>query len=370
VYSRSDELPLRRDEPPFLSREPDLLVHGLACPSEHALQSFHREEGSLKYLAVAFTLAILGAAHPAAQQAREAEQSQVFRSGASLVALNVTVTDKSERFVAGLEARDFAIFEDGVQQEVRFFESSAVPIDLIILLDTSSSMRHRMDLVHDAALGFIKKTLRAGDRGAVVTFSNGVDVLQPLTGDRAALESAIKSTVAGGATALHNALYISLKKFGRGANDTSEVRRQALAVLSDGDDTSSLIGFDDVLEVAQKSGVAIYPIALSPEFQLDRTSSGAPVFSQSQYSMRKLAQDTGAQAFFPESVRELGAIYQAIAAELSNQYSLGYAPRNSRSDGRFRRIVVRVTSRPELRPRARTGYVAARAGAVNQGSYR
>ena len=311
----------------------------------------------MKDLAVVFAVSILAVAHPAAQQAGEADQSPVFRSGASLVALSVTVTDKSKRFVTGLEARDFAVFEDGVQQEVRFFESSAVPIDLIILLDTSSSMRHRMELVHDAALGFIK-TLRDGDRGAVVAFNNGVDVVQPLTGDCTALESAIRSTVAVGATALHNALYVSLKQFGRRAKDTSEVRRQALAVLSDGDDTSSLIGFDDVLEVAQKSGVSIYPIALSPEFELDRSASGAPIFSQSQYSMRKLAQDTGAQAFFPESAHELGAIYEAISKELSNQYSIGYSPRNGRSDGRFHRIVVRVTSRPELRPRARTGYVA------------
>jgi Ca-activated chloride channel family protein len=252
---------------------------------------------------------------------------------------------------------DFAVFEDGIEQEVRFFESSVVPIDLIILLDTSSSMRHRMKLVHHAALGFIK-TLRDGDRGAVVAFNNGVDVLEPLTGDRAALESAILSTVAGGATALHNAIYVSLKEFGRRASDTSDVRRQALAVLSDGDDTASLIGFDDVLEVAQKSGVSIYPIALSPEFALERSASGAPIFSQSQYSMRKLAQDTGAQAFFPESAHELGAIYREIAEELSNQYSIGYSPRNGRADGRFHRIVVRVTTRPELRPRARTGYVA------------
>lgn len=292
--------------------------------------------------------------------AQQADPSPVFRSTASLVALNVTVTDKAKRFVTGLEAEDFAVYEDGVQQDVKFFESSAVPIDLIILLDTSSSMRHRMELVHEAALGFLK-SLRAGDRGAVVAFSDSVQVLQPLTGDRGALESAVRSTEAGGATALHNAIYVALKQFGRATG--TDIRRQALAVLSDGDDTASLIGFEDVLEVARKSRVSIYPIALSPELHVERSASGSPIFSQSQYSMRTLAQETGAQAFFPESARQLGAVYDAIAEELSSQYSIGYSPRNARSDGRFRRIVVRVTSRPELRPRARTGYVAASLGA-------
>lgn len=332
------------------------------------LAASSREEEVLRRLALAPALAILAIAQSipviAQTPAQQADQSPVFRSAASLVALNVTVTDKAKRFVTGLEAGDFAIYEDGVQQDVKFFESNAVPIDLIILLDTSSSMRHRMELVHEAALGFLK-SLRVGDRGAVVAFSDSVQVLQPLTSDRAALESAIRKTEAGGATALHNAIYVALKQFGRRATDTSDIRRQALAVLSDGDDTSSLIGFDDVLEVARKSGVSIYPIALSPELHVERSASGSPIFSQSQYSMRTLAQETGAQAFFPESARQLGAVYDAIAEELSNQYSIGYAPRNPRSDGRFRRIVVRVTSRPELRPRARTGYVAASLGASN-----
>lgn len=310
----------------------------------------------VKRLAALTTLALLGASPASAQSLEPVAQPPVFRSGASLVALNVTVTGPDKRFVTGLEAEDFAVFEDGIQQEVQFFESSAVPIDLIVLIDTSSSMRHRMPIVHEAALGFIK-TLRSGDRAAIVEFNDTVTVIQGLTSDRALLEAAIRGTTARGGTALHNALYVALKQFGRGARAVSDVRRQALAVLSDGDDTASLISFDDVLEVAHKSGVTIYPIALSSDEE-PRSPSGARYFSQSQYAMRRLAQETGAQAFFPSKVHELSRIYSAIAEELSYQYSLGYAPRNVRDDGRFRRISVRVTTRPELRPRARTGYIA------------
>lgn len=287
------------------------------------------------------------------------QQPGVFRSGASLVALNVTVTDQAKRFVTGLKAEDFAVFEDGVQQRVQFFESADVPMDLIVLIDGSSSMRDKMSIVHEAALGFLE-TLRAGDRGAVVSFADNVEVVQPLTSDLPSLQAAVKGTRAYGATALHNALYISLKEFGRAAQHAGEVRRQAIAVLSDGEDTSSLVSFDDVLGLARKSGVSIYTIRMQSEFATirARAENSRRHFSESTYAMKTLAQDTGGQAFFPEYASDLKSIYAGIAQELSSQYSIGYTPTNGRRDGRFRRIVVRVPTQPNLRPRARAGYTA------------
>jgi Ca-activated chloride channel homolog len=284
----------------------------------------------------------------------------VFRIGTNIVPLNVTVTDPNKQFVKGLTASDFSVFEDGVQQQVQFFETTEVPLDLIILLDTSSSMSDKMDVVHEAAVGFLK-TMKAGDRGAVVAFADGVDVLQTLTTDRLALEQAVRRTVARGATSLHNAIYIALKQFGRGSQpEGGPVRRQAVAVLSDGEDTSSLVTFEDVLAVARKSGVSVYPIALQSKYAASRLVSTGQrrYFSESEYSMRTLAQETGAQAFFPLQIYELKGIYAAIAQELSSQYSIAYAPANTRADGRFRKIVVRVDTRPELRLRTRTGYTA------------
>ena len=286
-------------------------------------------------------------------------QSPVFRSGTHLVPLNITVTDSHKQFVKGLTAADFEVLEDGVQQQVQFFEASEVPLDLILLLDTSSSMSDKMDVVHEAATGFVK-TLRREDRGAIVAFADGVDVVQQLTSDRAVLEQAIRRTGARGATSLNNALYISLRQFGRGARQDGDVRRQAIAVLSDGEDTSSLVSFDDVLREARKSGVSIYPIALQSKYTSARLASTGQrrFFSQSEYSMRTLAQETGAQAFFPAQIVELKRIYGTIAEELSSQYSIAYAPANNRADGRFRRISVRVPARPDVRLRTRTGYTA------------
>jgi Ca-activated chloride channel family protein len=300
-------------------------------------------------------------AHQSASSAAPAvARPAVFRTGANLVPLTVTVTDRTRQFVKGLTLGDFAVFEDGVAQPVEFFEASDTPLDLILLLDTSSSMSDKMDVVHEAASGFLK-TMKATDRGAIVAFADTVDVIQSLTADRAALEEGILRTRARGATSLHNALYIALKQFGRAVQHEGDVRRQAIAVLSDGEDTSSLVSFDDVLELARKSGVSIYPIVLQSKYAAGRIASQGQrrYYSESEYSMRTLAQETGAQAFFPMQIFELKGVYASIAQELSSQYSLAYSPVNVRADGRFRRIEVRVAARPELKLRTRTGYTAA-----------
>jgi Ca-activated chloride channel family protein len=224
-----------------------------------------------------------------------------------------------------------------------------------MLLDTSASMSDKMSTLHAAASGLLA-TLRPGDRGAVVAFADGVDVVQSPTGDVGQLMAAVRSTSARGATALHNALYIALKEFGRSVKQAGEVRRQAIAVFSDGDDTSSLISFEEVLQEANRAGVSIYTILLRSSSATEKRGR----FSQALYSMRTLARETGAQSFFPSAIAELGGVYAKIATELDNQYAIGYTPANSLADGRFRRVLVQVVDRPNLRPRARTGYFADR----------
>jgi VWFA-related protein len=291
-----------------------------------------------------------------AAQQPDSPQPSVFRTGTNIVALNVTVVDPKKQFVPGLTVGDFAVFEDGVQQQVRFFEAREVPVDLIVLIDTSSSMRDKMNVVHEAAVGFLK-SLKSSDRAAVVAFNDGVEVLQTLTTDAEALEQAVRSTAAKGSTSLNNALYVALKQFGQAAKRDGDLRRQAIAVLSDGEDTSSVISFDDVLALARKSGVSIYTIALQSKYAAARVGP-TRYFSTADFAMKSLAQETGAQAFFPLQIGELKGVYATIAQELASQYSIAYSPANSRADGRYRRIVVRVTARPDLQLRTRSGYTA------------
>jgi Ca-activated chloride channel family protein len=315
----------------------------------------------VKAAAAAFAATLVlttGSAFAQMAEPTQAAQSPVFRSGSALVALNVTVQDPGAKYVVGLQPADFAVYEDGIKQDVRFFESSAVPVDLIVLLDTSSSMSDKMDIVHEAASGFLR-TLRAGDRGAVVSFADSVAILQPLTSDHALLDKAVRATAARGSTALHNAVYISLKQFGQAARQDGEPRRQAIVVLSDGEDTSSLVSFDDVLGVARRTGVSIYTVAVQSKYAAQELAEQGRrrYFSESDYAMKTLARETGAQAFFPAPA-ELKGVYGSIATELASQYSIGYVPANGRPDGRFRRVVVQVVTRPELRPRTRLGYMA------------
>jgi len=215
-----------------------------------------------------------------------------------------------------------------------------------------------MDAVHDAATGFLK-TLRPADRGAVVSFADSVVVLQPLTSDSGLLEKAVRSTAAHGSTALYNAVYIALKQFGQTAHGESDVRRQAIVLLSDGEDTSSLVAFDDVLGLARRMGVNIYTVSVQSKSSAQRLAEqgGHHYFSEADYAMKTLARETGAQAFFP-APPELKGVYSVIATELANQYSIGYVPANSRPDGRFRRVIVQIVTRPELRLRTRPGYTA------------
>jgi Ca-activated chloride channel family protein len=321
----------------------------------------------VKVVAVAATL-VLGPLTAFAQDAAapaQPVQRPSFHSSASLVALNVTVQDRTAKFVRDLQPGDFVVYEDGVKQNVEFFESTRVPVDLIVMLDTSASMRMKMDEVRAAASGFLQ-TLREGDRGAVVAFNTTVNVLQALTADQEALQRAVRSTAAAGNTSLNTAVYIALKQFGLAAQTSSEVRRQAIVLLSDGADTASAITFDDVVDLARRMGVSIYTVSLRAPLDARVIAvTNRPETEAADYAMRTLAKETGAQAFFPPSQPgALKQIYASIASELASQYSIGYVPVNPAPDGTFRHVNVQVVTRPQLFSRTRLGYIAAAATAL------
>jgi Ca-activated chloride channel family protein len=276
------------------------------------------------------------------------------------VALTVTVTDAQRRLLNNLSAQDFQVFEDGVQQPVSFFGLANVPLDVALLVDGSASMLETLPLARTAATGLLS-TLRPHDRASLVEFRNTVRVAQPLTDDISRVVEAVNRVTASGGTSLYNALYVALKDFQKDAGADATVRRRTIVVLSDGEDTGSLIGFDEVLDLARRAGVTIYTVALKGESQVLRQraqQNGHRYFSQADYSMRTLAEETGARAFFPDQAGDLKAVYDTVAAELGAQYALGYVSRNPIRNGAWRRLVVRVTEQPGTRPRTRTGYFA------------
>lgn len=281
--------------------------------------------------------------------------AQRFRAGIDVVSLGVTVIGPGDRYVTDLEQGEFEVFEDGVLQNLSFFSRLQMPIALAILLDTSASMEEKLLTAQAAAIGFVNR-LRPGDIAEVIDFDSTVQTLQVFTGDVSELDRAIRNTTAGGSTSLYNALYISIKTLRTvEAPAPDEIRRQAVVVLSDGEDTSSLMSYEDVLDLAKRSETVIYAIGL--QSTREQTVRG---FQEAHFVLRQLAEETGGRVFFPKAVSELPAIYDQIWEELSSMYSLGYTSANPRRDGQWRRIVVRVT-RPALQARTKQGYYASTA---------
>lgn len=289
--------------------------------------------------------------------------TSVFRSSIEVVPLNVVVTDFEQKLVSGLAQSDFVVREDGVPQDISFFANSNVPLDLALLLDTSASMSTQMAAVRAAARGFIG-AVRGVDRVMVVDIKKTSRTLHPLNGDVEAALQAIAATEPSGGTGLYNGLYITLKELtaARRAMPPNQARRQAVVLLSDGHDTSSLLSFDDVMELARSAGIATYTINLQRPAGRALQRPLTRVLSDAEYSLKELARETGARAFFPEDVRDLAGVYGDIANELSSQYALAYVPKNGSRDGAFRRISVELPGHPGHRARTRAGYTGRRAG--------
>ena len=302
---------------------------------------------------IAAALGVAARAQTPAQPPPQAPQVP-FRAGVDLVSLNVTVTDGTSHYITDLSQDEFNVFEDGVKQDVTFFNRTNLPIALALLLDTSASMESKLPTAQEAAIGFSKR-LRAQDLAEVIDFDSRVIVLQGFTNNAAELEQAIHKTAAGGSTSLYNAIYIALKDLKKAvAKNLDEIRRQAIVVLSDGEDTSSLLPFEEVLDLAKRSETAIYSIGLRSTENGQLQSKG---FKEAEFVLRQLSQETGGRAFFPNQLQDLATVYGQISDELSSQYTVGYSSRNPKRDGSWRRVVVRV-NRPSTTARTKQGYFA------------
>jgi len=299
----------------------------------------------------ALALSFLAAPVPTRAQVRP--QTPTFGTGIEIINLNLSVTDARNNFVVDLAQQDFAVFEDGIRQDLSLFTHENLPISMAVLIDTSASMQEKLPQARAAAIRFIK-TLRSQDAAEVLQFNDRSTTLQDFTADQALLEAAIRKTDAAGPTALYNSLYVALKDLSK-QKKTGELRRRAVVLLTDGEDTASLVSDEQVIELARKSEIGIYPISLRPSRNQDR---GRMAFSQAEHVLTTLAQETGGEVFFPQSLSELESVYDRIAEELRTQYSLGYVSSNARRDGKWRRIVVRTPDRAGLQVRHKLGYYA------------
>jgi Ca-activated chloride channel family protein len=285
----------------------------------------------------------------AAQDPKAQGPQPTFRSAVDLVMLHVSVTNGSGGYLQDVERSEFQVLEDGRPQQLRLFERGGLPLAVMLFLDVSSSMSHVFPKVQHAAIQFLEQ-LTPRDVASVVTFANRVQILQPFTADRQALVSAVEHVTPHGGTRLFNALYVGLKELNRPLRaDQTAPRRRVAVVLTDGYDTASLVGIDDVMDFAKRTDIAIYAIRLIGSASSDDV--------ESQSALNRLTRETGGRAFLSVSEHSVGRVYQDIRTELARQYALGYVSDDLRKDGRFRRLSVRVM-RPGARARTRFGYFA------------
>ena len=274
--------------------------------------------------------------------------AQVFRTTTEMVLLSVSAA-RGAGVAGGLRQSDFTVLEDGRPQEISVFAADPQPIALSLLIDASMSMETKIGLAGEAAVGFVRR-MRPGDSAQVVTFNTHTNINQTFTGDAVQLERAIRSIRVSGSTSLYTAMYIAFSELERLARQSqNEVRRQAIVLLSDGEDTASSLDYDAVLERARRSGVILFAVGLRD------SASAMQGFRQHDYSLRSLAQTTGGRVFFVDSATELPAIYNQIADELASQYTIGYVSRNTSRDGGWRQIAVRI-NQPGVVARTRAGY--------------
>lgn len=261
--------------------------------------------------------------------------------------LLVSVTDNQGRFVTDLPRDRFQIYENGKPQLITHFAQEIdLPLHIGLLIDTSTSVRTKLDFEKQAATNFVRSVMRPEDQTLLVEFDSGVQMLSDFTNSPAAIAGKIKDLKAGGGTSLLDAVaLVSQDKM------TAPRTRKTIIVVSDGVDLNSRRNLAETLQIAQRAGVIVYAIgtsrfAASPEKKGENT-------------LLKLSEGTGGRAFFPYSPTLMEEAFDLIDTELRSQYSLTYTPILPQRGGKFRKLRVKVTKGKGLSIRHRSGYYPA-----------
>jgi Ca-activated chloride channel homolog len=270
----------------------------------------------------------------------------------TLVVIPVTVTDPMNRFVIGLEKNDFTVFEDGVEQKITHFSGEDAPLSVGILFDTSGSMDMKTDTSHHAVSEFLK-TMNAQDEAFLIQFSDKPELVQAFTGSPKEIEDRMGKLKTGGLTALLDAVELGVREMKKAKNP-----RKALVVVSDGGDNNSRYTAADIRDIVKEADTQIYAMGVfEPNFFPSLSTelvSGPRLLAQ-------IADQTGGRAFGASEFGQLPGIAEKIAIELRNQYVLGYYPKNSEHDGKYRKVEVKMRAQkglPVLKARWRLGYYA------------
>ena len=276
-------------------------------------------------------------------------QTPTFRTGIDLATFGVTVVDRKGEYLSDLNAEDFEIIEDGQKQTLKYFSrgtdiENGPEMHVGLLFDTSASMTDDIKLSRSAAVKFLNTLSEAKDM-TLVDFDTEVRVAKYGQRDFPRMVERIRGRTPDGETAMYDAMGVYLD----GASD--DEGRKILVLYTDGGDTHSTISFGDLMTLIRASDVTVYSVGFL-EHSRGRIEERA--------HLQQIAEATGGQAFFPTTMKDIEASYDKVVAQIRAQYSLAYASSNTKQDGAWRKVEIRVT-RPDLKGTkilARRGYFA------------
>jgi len=310
----------------------------------------------------------------------EVDPGDIIRVNTNLVTIPVSVMDRDGRYIPNLQKEEFRIWEDGVEQEVAFFQSVDKPFSVVLMLDTSPSTKFRFEDIQDAAISFINQ-LRSDDRVMIVEFNGDIKILTDLTTDRSRLHRAIRRAETDDGTSLYDAVDMVMnQKLSRVPG------RKAIVLFTDGVDTTSRrADYRSNIMDAQELDALIYPVKYDtasdmnvgnyPPIQVDifgqilggifggarrrgagRSGTGRGDYNVGNRYLIDLADSTGGRQFRADSLQNMSLAFANVAEELRRQYTIGYYPKRSPQVGQRRMIRVRARQ-PNLSVRARESYV-------------
>ena len=329
-------------------------------------------------------------AQQASKQKKPADDQATIRVEVDMVSLPVVATTREGKRITDLEAKDFQVFEDGVAQKIVGFASTEEPISVALALDTSGSTEQKLARIQNEAIHFVN-LLHPDDSVAILSFAGDVSLLEDFSIDRNRNAYGIKETRPGGWTVLYEAVWLALEEVLKPIQE-----RKALVLFTDGVDTASHKATEkETLELAKETYATIYAIYFNTEMDMQRgilsgprpTVGGYPIpggppmgsplppvygpggrgtshfeYAAGRAYLSKLAESSGGIVVDALQMDDLGSAFEQIARELASQYSIGYYSSNTKTDGKFRKVEVKV-NKPGLVARTKKGYYAKKIGA-------
>jgi VWFA-related protein len=301
----------------------------------------------ITFLCFIFISSFVSAQGPVRLQSH-ADNPFVISVHVNMVVLHATVLDRKNFLAPGLDKENFQVFEDGVPQQIKYFNHEDIPVTVGLVIDNSGSMGPKRSDVIAAALAFARSS-NPKDQIFVVNFNDKVSFALPekipFTDNVAQLEMALSRVAAIGQTALYDAVDAALNHLAKGDRD-----KKVLIIISDGGDNASKHKLESILAMAKRSDAIIYCIGIFDEQDDDRNPG----------VLRRFAEETGGATFLPESSKDVVPICEHIARDIRSQYTLAYVPSNKRQDGAYRIVQVRAGApgRGRLSVRTRLGYFA------------